>query len=587
MDFNTIAAKKLNEQLPGLGKYIKSFKDMTHEAPEDAGINIGAFCLRIKNTSVFVPVYSKGNTVMPIEALFYYDQEGAVHYIPADRDVIDALIEQDTSLGSPSKIPQGVARNPSLRDAVVPPKTGKFVYASESRLGDMIHLLPDSVRESFSKDVEGSTELRNIINVLLNEAAIREALAYKTPEFQPPTPNKAKVITEGEMSDEQKQAVINNGYAVSNDNVKPVFAITHAEDGKFRKASSLGDGEAALAVLRNGKRLGCVKLRTSHNPLFLFEDGTVTSGEDFVITGEIFDKKLVMTHQSVKAISEVEQGDRIVLFDGLTYEMKGDVRKVVDSGVKEIVTSRGTLITSPAVKSLRFEREDGVTMIRPDAQVIVLGESSPKLETHIGKAQAMLAARDSIACPITCNIQHNAGLYAVNGKPVGTKIDMIRKGVEEWSMPAAQIEGITKKAEETGSLMVKMAATNPTPIESFGQAPQPQKAISGTANERKQGMEKAVKQGNAVRDAMVAEAALMAQMLSHVDLDSSLQEFLPDIEQAVDKLGRSLMVLRINTPELSERMDAESVNTMITSVRNCFRDLGKTYLKLKGLVQTV
>ena len=79
------------------------------------------------------------------------------------------------------------------------------------------------------------------------------------------------------------------------------------------------------------------------------------------------------------------------------------------------------------------------------------------------------------------------------------------------------------------------------------------------------------------------EATLISEMLQNPDLAGSIKEYLPEIRQAVDKLGRTLFLMRINTHKLNESVDAEALNNLFTATRNAYRILGENCVTLENL----
>ena len=137
MDFSEIAFQKLFQLLPELSSYVVSFKDITEESgKEEQGLRIGMFILLFGPEYYFIPVISKNDTVLPIDSIFSQSEE---QFYPLTKAFCSQLISSSQiQLGTPTRIPKTVPINPSVYEMIAPPRTGKFVYASSSRLSEFL-----------------------------------------------------------------------------------------------------------------------------------------------------------------------------------------------------------------------------------------------------------------------------------------------------------------------------------------------------------------------------------------------------------------------------------------------------------------
>jgi hypothetical protein len=60
-----------------------------------------------------------------------------------------------------------------------------------------------------------------------------------------------------------------------------------------------------------------------------------------------------------------------------------------------------------------------------------------------------------------------------------------------------------------------------------------------------------------------------------------INEYLPDLKTAVDKLGRTLFMSRVKLDQLSSTMDSDSVFALIAKIKSVYRMLGDTVAKLE------
>jgi hypothetical protein len=84
-------------------------------------------------------------------------------------------------------------------------------------------------------------------------------------------------------------------------------------------------------------------------------------------------------------------------------------------------------------------------------------------------------------------------------------------------------------------------------------------------------------------DAQVTEATIISELLQAPDMFEQISEYLPDIEEAIDKLGRTLFMARVHISRLAEANDADQVYAFLASLKTVYRLLGDNFIKLKEL----
>jgi hypothetical protein len=199
--------------------------------------------------------------------------------------------------------------------------------------------------------------------------------------------------------------------------------------------------------------------------------------------------------------------------------------------------------------------------------------------------------------PYQSTLVHRNGVYAVDGKEIGDKPKIVEHLLNTWEIDVPSVETFVKKAEDQQQVIVKMAAVRdggrPSPgtgtkVQQFYQhGHQPgsdDNQLTGSALQRARGMASSAKKVKDVNDREVMEATIISEMLQNPDMASSITEYLPDIKRAVDRLGRSLFLMRLNTDKLSDKIDAEALNNLFTATRNAYRILGDNYVELYNLV---
>lgn len=587
MNFTTIATKRLSEQLPELSQYVTTFADVSDESPEDTDTHMGIFTVKVKNSIMYIPVIGQGTVVFPIECIMY--ENDGTKFLPVSKDVIRKVLDEDFSLGCAVDTPIGVEKNPSLLEAVVPPRTGKFVYAS-SRLTSLIDALPPSMRQYISAGI--SEDTLHELSEFLDVEDLKEALGKDDMEFTPDAKPIPKVVSEGDLSEEQKQEVLANGYTVINPCTIPVVMVESQDRDEFTYSQAMIEGDSTIAVDIEGRGLGVMRLpmERGYKSAYLSEDGRVSCGDlpKFVCYART-ESPDVLSRNTIVPLDRVVRGQRIVPFTGLRYLSPMDVVEVTltNRGVR-IVSMDYTIVCSPDIKTLYERIGDTVYLGSTAAAVLVKGDYIQDLESDINKAQFNHNRLENMVLPYSATIMHRDGVFAVDGKEIGPEVKMMEHSVVRWAMPVDQARSLMDSVRSKGITMIKMAgigpnSTSPSPIVSYGATPQPSVAVTGNKEDRDRGMA-TVRSAVNTGDPQVVQASIIAQILCNTDMDSTISEYIPDIGDAVDKLGRTLLLVRLNTSKLSDRLSSDEISTLVTSIRNTFKDLGNSYVRLKALV---
>lgn len=79
----------------------------------------------------------------------------------------------------------------------------------------------------------------------------------------------------------------------------------------------------------------------------------------------------------------------------------------------------------------------------------------------------------------------------------------------------------------------------------------------------------------------VFDVANITQLLNRSDIDTPLDQYLPDLTQALDRLGRIYFLMLFHNDKFVERFSQEDMPSLEESVRNTFTHLGELILKLK------
>lgn len=606
---------RLNAQTPDLSKFVVAFKDLSSDLPEDTGMNIGMIILDIKGSYYYIPVVSKSGNVQVIESIF---DGTAKKFIPLTRKSVKWIIDKGHKLGKAERIPTTVARDPDLYDVIVPPRTGKYVYASEGRLGGFLSELPNHIKQATYNIVNNDFELQQALAPLMDIEAIKEFLTKEYPKYEAPEGDGLpQVITDGsDLTADQVQELMTKGYIVKNPPKSKRVAV-EAPKGcdTLTRMSSMRPGTAMSAMRKNGAwtTVACLKMLPQktddslNGPLdkratnyktpivAVTEDGEYITDPNIIVTGGECNYSSVIERLSNVKATELRNGDRGVIFTGTEFIGPLTIRDVVYSnGWTNINSSCGNIMIHPNVRTLCEIK--GKDIILSDSAVfypLTNGEGS--METDLNTAEYKNNIEISKMLPIQSTLLHRNGVYAIDGKEIGSKPQIIEHLLREWMIDVPTVETFVKKAEDQHSVIIKLAAVRdggrPTSngrladrqIYEQGDKPAPDTAMTGDARQRALGMSSSAKAVRDVADREVMEATIISEMLQNPDLEGSIREYLPDIKEAVDRLGRSLFLMRLNTSKLSDKIDAEALNNILTATRNAYRILGENCMMLENL----
>lgn len=614
------ALTRLNMQTPELTKFVVAFKDLSQELPENTGIQVGMAILDIKGAYIYVPILAKGGEVQIIESMF---DASTKKFIPLTRKSVKWLIGSGHELGRSERIPGHVARDPDLYDAIVPPKTGKFVYASEGRLGGFFASMPNHIKEATFNIINDDYELQQALAPVMDIDLITEFLERgdddAPDEMGPPAPT---VVTSAEgLTQEQVQEIMAKGYTVVNPPKSTRVAVESSTSGygALTRLGSVIPGTAVSAVKRNGSwtSVASLKMAKKYTNDDLYADGSPLRNRDcepdtgvVAITeqGEVLINPNIVTcaaecsYDAVieklpcKRATDISIGDYGLIFTGTGFYGPFKAQDVVKSnGWTTIDTPSHRVMIHPSIKSMGYSK--GTDMILNDSAMFYPAVPGCDLmETDIGVAEVKVNADMERMLPYSSSLMHRDGVYAVDGKEVGGKPQIVEHLLKHWEIDVPSVETFVKRAEESTKVIVKMAAvrdggraspgsgTKVQPHYQHGDQPgSDDMQLTGNARQRAIGMSNSSKAVKDVSDREVMEATIISEMLQNPDLAGSIREYLPEIRTAVDRLGRSLFLMRINTDKLNDSVDAEALNNLFTATRNAYRILGENCVTLENL----
>ena len=615
MNFSQMALEKLNAASPGLSKYVIAFKDMSSELQDSDGVEVGVFIMRNGGSLFYAPVISRGGVTFPIDSIYLADRKA---FFPLTKKTMEQIqSQQNANVGQAARIPQGAIKNPDMKDLVVPPRTGKFMYASDGRLEGIIQLAHPEIRKDLAEVLEKTAELYDILDVpALTEALLsNEQLTFEMTK-------EARVLFDGDdLPDEAIQDILNKGYHVAGEHSQTRVVVesngaSHfttmaaGEPGHAYTAEGIGGLEVPIAVLPQSdldikdKRI----LILGEAGVFSYTDPGIVIHQQERPYDEFIKTLHAKEYSAGDAFALVEQGDDryLVFFDGCGYFVfQADGGPAIMDG--ETITLRGRIygkggranvIVTPGMHGLMHvqDLENGDKNIYLNSTCKVYTGFSPafgnSFERSLSSAMVRHEHRTMTVLPEFHTMTYHNGEFAIDGRLVGGRGPAAKVLVETLKLQPSDSERLLKSAQENRKVEMHMSkeaadSTSVTPLVEYGQKLPPQQQISGNARERSLGMEDRVRTAAKTKDKSAIEATIISELLNDPDMFGTVTEYLPEIGQAVDRLGRVLFLARVNSNKLSESMDPEALSNMLTNLRSAYSNLGESYVKLEQISANV
>jgi hypothetical protein len=609
MEFSDLALAKLLQTSPELGSLILTFQDLSEEAPPESGMKVGTFVLRSGAELFFVPVIAKGDTLYPLDSLFL---ESTGKFMPLSKKVIEGIVNNgQIEPGKPVKIPKTVDTNPSLQSFINPPRTGKFVYASSSRMLDFMAAMPERVRgwvfekiaseKTVYDNLDKMFGLKTLFDVLKPGPVGSASRAAQSP---------ISVVTEANprLTDDEIKAVINEGYAVIGE--QPTFRTAvsvqpFARDGIARQVTS-SDGEADYDIsFSNGTAREAFlprmhRLNASPNHLAVFSNSDyATSREGFVAVGDPLDRKKVLDrtfqYNPPVLLKDTMNGDKIAIMTGDgSFLGPFTVDRVVQSGLGvdiSITGSYGKLDKVCGYRNFRGDAEsmDGTLYVPFNSIVLRLNKDlSLDLERSVLSASRRRDLESLRLLGDEINLRFDGVEFFANGAAIGGVPQTMSMLVVKEGVDPALAKTFVKQAQETKSVKIYLTKqafssdANPAEIPQYGTTqPDPAEQVGPQGS-----FIPAVQKATEVGDSQTVEASILSQLLQVPDLHEQIEEYLPDIEEAVDRLGRILFLSRLNITTLAESLGPDAVFALLAQMKSVYRMLGENVTKLKQTIQT-
>ena len=612
--FADLSLAKLITAAPQLASNVLNFSDVSDQL-DDSGVQVGMFLLRTGQGVAYVPVVAKDETIFPLDSIFLEEE---ARFIPLTKVTIERLMmSSPTQTGKPKDMPKGVSRNPDLSQLMNPPRTGKYVYSSASRLTEFLAACPPKIQSFVMEKLAGEQSAYSALDQMFGLKAIFAALKGAVSQGSPMASNSVEVGPAAStpawsvvtsirdvkaMADEaMANQFMRDGYVLTPGSGFSRIAVQYQPyntDGVVRQVQPSVDGGSEVNVLfRDGSTHGCY-LPNYHrdspsNKTVLFGDGSyatapvMATGDDMPNLGVMKD---LFNNVPPKLLKDCYNDENVLLFlpDGSVMGPFRIYSVVQDAVGVNLKTSSSNIDLIVGSRNLRTDCEIiGKTLyVQLNVIVLPLGENvTMDLEQSGNSAMDKKQLITSQYLGAAIDLRYDGVSFSKDKLHLGNKVDAFKHLVEEEFLDPEAAKNFLKSAEEIKHVKIFLSKkadvsggdSGLTDIPQYGdfsdnQADQVNKAgiFTGAVNE-------AVDLG----DPQMMEATILSQLLQSPDLFEVITEYLPDIQMAVDRLGRVLLLSRVKIDQLAESMDSDNVFALISKIKTVYKTLGDTACRLE------
>lgn len=620
-DFQSEALTRIGAAAPELSAHVLSFQDLSQELPEGTNYSVGIFIIGAPAGLLYVPAIAYGMVVQPFDSII---DAATGTFMPFTNTFIQkALMPQMNNYGKATKVPKYVSTNPSIYNLVVPPRTGKVAYASAEQPLEMVSALPKAVRMALLAKIKtepavasaiGNTfELQDFLRALNYEAA-KPTVSVANPEVEIVTPANA---ASKNLENAQIQEILNQGYTIVGDNITPrmVVPVENATDA-FGKLSGAREGTATMLVMRDGTRLlamipklarkmGSIKQTTlasrgistdnrksgvDGEPLAIGVDGRYFTNSQIVTAGAELEMseavKEIYNAGRIVPVSSISSGECFVVVTdkGVIGPMMATrvLRKGDDAEINVMFSSdymdigeRRMLISTPTFKG-GLHIDDSSILVGSAANAIVLSyDGCMDAEVSVTSAFNRQQLHTMGLLEGKLSVVNHGGPFTVNGKTQDNEAELartliVRIGMSKQAAVAAIETAKTKGRAEFYLSKEASAADNYDDIPQYGNPAMEQPPLIES---------QPIVDAGQTADPEIMGNVLISQFMNNPDVFEMISSYTPQMAESVDKLGRSILLLRLNT----DADKAASVMNILAATRNTYRLLGDTVEKLKRL----
>ena len=124
-----MAYQLLTQRVPDIVPDVVTFKVLATDI--DKGYGVGAFVVSRDGQAIYIPVVMSNSAIKPLDIMYH---KALNMFLPLNKGWLDELAKTGlTSLGTGVRTPETLYTDVDIRNIVVPPITGRFSYASESK----------------------------------------------------------------------------------------------------------------------------------------------------------------------------------------------------------------------------------------------------------------------------------------------------------------------------------------------------------------------------------------------------------------------------------------------------------------------
>lgn len=629
MSFAESAFERLNKIAPEIASMVVNFQDMSDELGEDSSVSLGIFTVRSGGVLYFIPIVAKGSNVYPIDSI-YSSVEGK--FFPLSKSGIEKVKSKfSTEVGTPARVPSTVNRNPSIRELVEPPRTGKYMYAG-GRVSEVMAQSSNGLKKAMLEKMAQDRDLTKGLHKMGFD--IKEMISSLKPiekealEIAP----EVKVVTDGENLDSDVvQMILDQGYAIIGEHREPRVAVESGLNNEGLSTIKSAQPHTAYEIVMKdgGTRLGFVPKKLSKTGLGLAPEGNAVAGMHPYRKPHCYER-------SEETLVILENGDYTTSCEAVISTRPHDyievVKNIIDSGSysdisslerdscfvivapngcsgKLEVTDKMTQGETTTLKCMNSGYEQVCVVVTPniksdvcvDGNIIYVSDSAKALvlkrnvtedvEKDINVASKRREMKNAMFVKEAHTLVHDGVEFFYDKKPITKEAALAELLSVREGLAAPVTMNLIKKAKEEGSItfyMSKKAANmgaTPAPFPEYGTPAISTDDNMDRARSHKQAtvIADSIKKAMGTRDKQVVEATIMSQFINDPDMYETVESYIPDLKEAVDKLGRSIVLFRLKSEVMSDDMETEELSDLMTSLRNTFRTLGDNVIRLENI----
>lgn len=620
MLFNDLAYERLSRTAPDLLGYVVSFVDLTQDIPETYGVELGVFVLNTGGSVFYIPVISKGGTLYPIDSIF---DSADSQFFPLTPKLIEKIVNSnEMNIGKGVRMPTNVITNPSVRQLIEPPRTGKYAYASQ--LSEVMAIAPEMIKKAFAQKLASDIDMARGLRDLGFD--VKDMLAtlntHTKVAEEAPVQVGVRVITEGEnLPNEVIQQIIERGYGFVGHNPAPTFITEYdARNDGYTNLSNAQPGNVYEVVMIDGStKVGFVPPRMrginevnlgnersvsgmwplvdsmtqkGASNLIIFDDGSYSTNSNPVIRattlGTLQDILYSMAdNQMIIDIDDVINNDKVMLITPTAWIGPLDIYQVYrsEAGVT-LKVCNGTIHYLPHMHGdLDIKGKD--IYIGPRAAFLRLkGYSTKDVETD---PLAASRKRNDIILNLMApmNIGYDGLEYSINHQVVGDEAALARSLVEARGISKVAFENIVESLRPNNAVQFYLSKeanimnNQLNDIDSYGNQipPGEESVLPGPGDQGFDSVQTAIGTG----DKSIVESTIISEFINDPNMMETISTYLPIIKEALDKLGRTIFLVRLNVNNLSDSIEPEYLSNLMISLRNTYKMLGDSYMKLEGI----